>query len=247
VGKVTITESLEGRLSKTESMAGTSVSTTVVVSGNRNFKVELIERRNAIGQADGRSQQTDTLVARAGQCTNTTEQTGLRTTSGSGAAFLRKVSTETGKLVISFSGPQETGRSSVSGRSTWSSAQCGPSGSLPDAGAPTPPHPWLGQIADTLEDPLTEVVKGSKSLTFVVNAAGAHTPARDTPTGVSRIPAIPGMPSAPQPGAGMDAVLPSESTLHPWIEMITPQPDLEGEPPVVRMHVEWELVFGGGM
>jgi hypothetical protein len=62
--------------------------------------------------------------------------------------------------------------------------------------------------------------------------------------GVSRIPAIPGVPRS---GGGLDAVLPSESELLPWLEMITPQPDLDGEPPVVRMQVEWELVFGVGV
>jgi hypothetical protein len=245
LGKVTITESLQGSLSKTDSMGGTSVSTSVVFSGSRNFKVEMITKGNATGTADGRSQETTTTVARAGQCTTTMDQTGLRTTGGDGEAFLRKVSTETGKLLISFSGPRETGRSSTTGSIRFSDSKCGQNGNLPDAGAPTPPHPWPGQIADTLGDPFSEVITGSKSLTFVGNAAGALVPAQDNASGgVSRIPAIPGM---PRPGAGLDAALPSESQLLPWLEMITPRPDLDGEPPVVRMQVEWELVFGGGV
>ena len=144
--------------------------------------------------------------------------TGLRTASGSGEAFLRKHSTETGKLVISFTGPRETGRSTTTGRSTWSDTKCGPNSNLPDTGVPSPPMGWPGLIADTLGDPFTEVIKGSRSLTFVVNASGAPVPAQGNASGgVSRIPALPG---APRPGAGIDSALPSESSLHPWLEQI---------------------------
>src|SRR4029079_17825837 len=52
-GKVTIREKLSGRLSKTEAMAGTSVSTNVVFSGDRTFRVELISRGLATGEAEG--------------------------------------------------------------------------------------------------------------------------------------------------------------------------------------------------
>ena len=106
--------------------------------------------------------------------------------------------------------------------------------------------PWPGTIADTLGDPLTEVIKGSKSLTFAVNAAGVPTAAQDNASGgVSRIPAIPG---APRPGAGsgIDAALPTQSSLLPWLGGAQLDPDLDGEPPVVRMQIDWELVFGGG-
>jgi len=247
-GKVTIRETLSGRLSKTEAMAGTSVSTNVVFSGDRTFRVELISRGVATGEAEGRSEKTENVVARAGQCTTTMDQTGLRTGSGSGEASLRKISTQTGKLVISFTGPTETGRSSTSGRMTFSDAKCGTNSNLPDAGAPTPPHPWPGQIADTLNDPLTEVITGSKSLTFSHNSLGVPVPARDTPTGPARIPAIPGMPRpGGVPGGGLDAALPSESALLPWLELVQPDPNLEGEPPVVHMQIDWELVFGGGV
>jgi hypothetical protein len=243
-GKVTIRETLSGTLSKTDSMGGTSVSTRVVFSGNRTFRVELISRGFAIGDADGRSEKNENVVARAGRCTTTMDQIGLRTASGSGDAFLRKISTDSGKLLISFSGPTETGRSSISGRMTFSDAKCGQNGNLPDTSAPTPPHPWPGQIADTLDDPLSEFISGSKSLTFSHNSLGVPVPAQNTPTGVARIPAIPGM---PRPGGGLDAALPSQSQLLPWLEMVQPDPNLEGEPPVVHMQIDWELVFGGGV
>jgi hypothetical protein len=247
-GKVTIRETLNGRLSKTDSMAGASVSTNVVFSGERSFKVELISRGFAIGEANGRSEKTENVVARSDKCTTTMDQTGLRTASGSGDAFLRKISTESGKLVISFSGPAETGRSSVGGRMTFSDSKCGQNGNLPEAGAPLPPMPWPGQISETLDDPLTEVITGSKSLTFSHNSLGVPVPAQDTPTGVARIPAIPGMPRpGAVPGGGLDAALPSQSALLPWLELVQPDPTLEGEPPVVHMQIDWELIFGGGI
>lgn len=97
-------------------------------------------------------QQVDTNIASAGQCTTTIEVAGLRTSSGSGEAVMRKLSSETGKVVISFTGPRETGRSSTGGWTTFSNSKCGYNQSLPAAGGPTPPLPWPGLIADTLGD-----------------------------------------------------------------------------------------------
>jgi hypothetical protein len=216
-----------------------------VLTGNRSFKVELLSKGIATGEANGRSQQVMTNIASAGQCTTTIESTGLRTSSGSGEAVLRKLSSDSGKLAITFSGPREAGRSTMSGRTTVNDTRCGANQNLPESGSPTPPLMWPGIIADTLNDPFTEVIKGSRTLTFAVNAGGVPVPAipdAGTVGGVSRVPAIPG---APRPT--IDAALPTESALHPWLEMLQPSPDLEGEPPVVQMHVEWELVFGGGI
>ncbi|TME93369.1 MAG: hypothetical protein E6I52_24460 [Chloroflexi bacterium] len=83
-------------------------------------------------------QQVDTNIASAGQCTTTIEVAGLRTSSGSGEAVMRKLSSETGKVVISFTGPRETGRSSTGGWTTFSNSKCGYNQSLPAAGGPTP-------------------------------------------------------------------------------------------------------------
>ena len=120
-------------------MAGSSVTTRIVTSRNRNFTVELISKGKAIGNAEGRSQQVDTNIESAGQQrTTTSEMAGLRTSSGSGEAVMRKLSSETGKVVISFTGPRETGRSSTGGWTTFSNSKCGYNQSLPAAGGPTP-------------------------------------------------------------------------------------------------------------
>ena len=34
--------------------------------------------------------------------------------------------------------------------------------------------------------------------------------------------------------------------LRPWLSMIQPQPDLEGDSPTIKMDINWNLVFGGG-
>jgi hypothetical protein len=155
--------------------------------------------------------------------------------------MLRKLVSQAGGLLISFSGPVETDINKTSGTLRYNDAKCGVNGSLPNATQNFPPHPWPGQISETLGDPYTKVISGSRTMLWVINDAGAPVPARESSDGgASRIPAIPGLPA----NAGLPDGT-SASPLFPWLSMSKPFPDAVGERPIIRMEISWNLVFGG--
>ncbi len=236
-GTLTLSESMQGSQSKTQSMAGSSVTTKLVVSGNRDLRIETLGRgQPTTGTVEGRNSQTTTTIATAGKCTFTSDLSLLKVGSGSGEATLFKHSNVDGELILSFTSPLEQGRQTTTGRSTVNDTNCGSNASIPDQSTPLPSPRWPGQIREQLGDPYTEVVEGSKTIYWVVNAAGLPTPARGSDGGgVSRVPAVPGAPP-----------LGLANQLLPWLQVLQTAPDLDGEPPTIKMDIHWSLVFGGG-
>ncbi|HEU5318682.1 MAG TPA: hypothetical protein VFX49_21390 [Chloroflexota bacterium] len=236
-GYLTVKESLQGNMTLTQAAGPTSATTRAVANGTRDVKIDLLNKsEGSVGTADGRVDENMTTVASVARCTSTSEQVTLIQSRGSGDALLTKHSSPTGELTLAFAGPTEDASISQSVTMAFNDPQCGGNASLPAARQPLPGSPWPGLLNDRLNDPLTEMISGSRTLLWVINAAGVPTPAREGESGeASRIPAIPGLP------AGTSAY-----PLYPWVGLSQPMPDAGGERPTIRMEIKWELVFGGG-
>jgi hypothetical protein len=97
-----------------------------------------------------------------------------------------------------------------------------------------------GVLIESMDDPDAEILAGTRTLTWVINGAGAPTPARVGASGDTiRIPAIPGAPAA------LLMQVPAE-TANPWL-MGRVQPPLGDSPsdfPTLTMEIAWNLQFG---
>jgi hypothetical protein len=235
-GTLSSSESLQGTLSRTVNVVGGTATTTVILSGSRDLKIELSNKvADASGSVDGRVAQNRMDVGKSAKCTTTIEVNALKTSTNSGAATLRKHSSEAGALTISWGGPNEKGTTKTTGRTTYSDSKCGTNVNMPNLSGPVPSFAWPGQINDTLGDPYAEVITGTRTVYWVINSSGAAVSARaGDDGGVARIPGIPGA-----------AVPAGASALRPWLSLVQPiSPDLEGEPPTIKMDINWSLVFG---
>lgn len=235
-GTLSTTESMHGSLSKTNRIGNVSASTRIVLSGDRTLTVDLPNKVDgATGNVDGRATQTRTDVTVTGQCTTTIDQTVLKSSTNSGSASLRKHSLDTGALILQWSGPQEKGTFRRTAHNSFNNSKCGANTSLPDSTAPLPTFAVPGQISDTLSDPLAETISGSRTMYWVLNASGEPTPARSTDSGdLVRIPAMPGA-----------QISPEAAPLRPWLSLVDAlEPDMDGDPPIIKMDITWSLTFG---
>src|SRR5262249_2212475 len=135
-----------------------------------------------------------------------------------------------------FRGPAETGAKNSSHSISWNNSKCGVP-TRANNSQPSPPTPWLGQVTDTLNDPYTEVISGSRTLFWTINANGEPVASRaNNSGGVSRIPAIPGAPALPQGG--------EVAFILPWLGALDTLSGLDGEP-TIKMDITWNFSFGG--
>jgi hypothetical protein len=234
-GTLTVHETLNAPSQRARNSSnGGTLTITQDTSGNRDFMVELANKKEqATGHAEGKVLETTRSVTSVPNCTLTTVAESAKATTGTGISSLRKVTSDKGNLVITFSGPPEN---TTQGQTGKTDSSCGAGGgTMPAMEMPLPSAPWRGTVTSMLSDPFAESISGSKTLVYVVNAAGVPVTGRiGEAGGAIRVPAI--------PGAGAVAAVVGEQII-PWLSTM-PTGAGEGDQPSSTFELTWELLFG---
>ncbi|HET7770440.1 MAG TPA: hypothetical protein VFN74_16815 [Chloroflexota bacterium] len=240
-GTLTVTERVTASSRQQfPSAPGTSVTHTEDTGGNREVTIELPNRKQpSTGRAQGRIVQTSRQESITPNCRELLVNENETAAGGEGEASLRKGSDLAGTLLLSFSGPIETGYTKIGGRNE---STCGGAGVLPTYEMPGPRGAWAGVLSENVGDPYAEVLVGTKTLRFEVGAGANPSVPGMGGGGMPSIPGLAGMPGMPG-GPGM--VVPSDGA-NPWlVGRVQPtMGELAGERPVVTMVITWDLRFG---
>ena len=242
-GTLTIKETLSGTASEQLGLGDATARNKVEYSGDRDFKIDRANKtEDPQGTAKARIVEKSTMTTKAVGCTVDQTSEITRSSSGSGEAsfgriglpqrpVLKPADVQPGVVQLIVRGPNESQSMRTGGR-----AQMDCRGGFVDS-PPFDQPSLLGPgyaiiIAEQVPDIYSESYVGSKTLIFLVNAAGELTAGTRGQDGPIRVPAKPG---APAPSMEIPPI-------EPWIHPLTPPPQPDAVS--VQMEISWKLVFG---